>query len=37
MKDKMLAVKADWHLNAFVLNNVDNEINSFRLGPENCP
>jgi hypothetical protein len=31
LKDKMLATKADWHPNAFVLDDADNEINSLRL------
>ena len=30
LKEKMLAAKADWHPNAFVLDDADNEINSLR-------
>ena len=35
LKDRMLAAKADWHPNAFVLDNANNEINSFRLESKN--
>jgi hypothetical protein len=31
----MLAAKADWHPNAFVLDDVDNEINSLRSESNN--
>ena len=35
LKDRMLTAKADWHPNAFVLDDADNEINSLRSESKN--
>jgi hypothetical protein len=37
VKAKMLAAKAEWHPNAFVLNDTDNEINSLKFESRTPP
>jgi hypothetical protein len=35
LKDRLLAAKADWHPNAFILDDANNEINSLRSESKN--
>jgi hypothetical protein len=37
VKAKMLAAKAEWHPNAFVLDDADNEINSLKFESRTPP